>query len=52
MAIECFDDILEDIENGLLLCDLANVLTHKKVLGIYRKPIGEFHCKSNIGKAL
>jgi len=51
-VVSNFEEVLENISSGLLLCELANILTHKKVLGIYHKPISEFHCKSNIGKAL
>eukprot|EP00826_Nyctotherus_ovalis_P042013 TRINITY_DN4283_c0_g3_i4.p1 TRINITY_DN4283_c0_g3~~TRINITY_DN4283_c0_g3_i4.p1 ORF type:complete len:576 (+),score=56.75 TRINITY_DN4283_c0_g3_i4:321-2048(+) len=50
--IKTLCDINREIRNGTLLCEIAEVLTRKKLHGIFRCPKTDITAMSNIKKAL
>ncbi len=47
-----FQDLLPNLQNGLILCDLAAKITSIPILGINRKPVNEAAKTINLEKAI
>lgn len=47
-----FQDLLPNLQNGLILCDLATKLTGISIIGINRRPLNEISKNLNIEKAI
>ena len=45
-------ELMSQIKNGVLLCDLVNVVVNEKMGSIHRRPSTELQCLTNIRKAL
>jgi len=50
--IKTLDEINKEIRNGILLCELAEILTKKRLCGIFKLPKTNITAQSNIQKAL
>lgn len=47
-----FQDLLPNLQNGLILCDLAIKLTGIPIIGVNRKPLNEISKTLNLEKAI
>ena len=48
---ESFEELQSILRNGVLLGDLVSMITRSPTLTLYRKPVNEIHCITNIRKA-